>query len=92
MLLGVARAGGGEPSRIVEAVERWFENNGRWRSMPGGIVVPPDGVVKTQLMEVFVRLVHRSRRAASVRPSDLLAGPDSGSASASRLGKKAVHH
>ncbi len=23
--------------------------------MPGGIVVPPDGVVKTQLMEVFVR-------------------------------------
>jgi hypothetical protein len=55
MLLGVARAGGGEPSRIVEAVERWFENNGRWRSMPGGIgiVVPPDSVVKTQLMEVF---------------------------------------
>jgi hypothetical protein len=51
MLPGVARAGGGEPSRIV--VERWFENNGRWRSMPGGIVVPPDSVVKTQLMEVF---------------------------------------
>jgi uncharacterized protein (TIGR02246 family) len=25
------------------------------KSMPGGIVVPPDGVVKTQLMEVFVR-------------------------------------
>lgn len=25
------------------------------RAMPGGIVVPPDGVVKTQLMEVFVR-------------------------------------
>ena len=25
------------------------------RSMPGGIAVPPDGVVKTQLMEVFVR-------------------------------------
>jgi uncharacterized protein (TIGR02246 family) len=24
-------------------------------SMPGGIVVPPDGIVKTQLMEVFVR-------------------------------------
>jgi uncharacterized protein (TIGR02246 family) len=24
-------------------------------TMPGGIVVPPDGVVKTQLMEVFVR-------------------------------------
>ena len=23
--------------------------------MPGGIVVPPDGVIKTQLMEVFVR-------------------------------------
>jgi hypothetical protein len=23
--------------------------------MPAGIVVPPDGVVKTQLMEVFVR-------------------------------------
>ena len=25
------------------------------KSMPAGIVVPPDGVVKTQLMEVFVR-------------------------------------
>jgi hypothetical protein len=25
------------------------------RSLPGGIAVPPDGVVKTQLMEVFVR-------------------------------------
>jgi len=25
------------------------------RSMPAGIVVPPDGVVRTQLMEVFVR-------------------------------------
>jgi uncharacterized protein (TIGR02246 family) len=25
------------------------------KSMPGRIVVPPDGVVKTQLMEVFVR-------------------------------------
>lgn len=25
------------------------------KTMPGGIVVPPDGVVKTQLMEVFVR-------------------------------------
>ena len=25
------------------------------KSMPPGIVVPPDGVVKTQLMEVFVR-------------------------------------
>lgn len=25
------------------------------RSMPGGIIVPKDGVVKTQLMEVFVR-------------------------------------
>jgi hypothetical protein len=25
------------------------------KAMPGGIVVPPDGVVKTQLMEVFVR-------------------------------------
>ena len=24
-------------------------------AMPGGIVVPPDGVIKTQLMEVFVR-------------------------------------
>ena len=24
-------------------------------TMPGGIVVPPDGIVKTQLMEVFVR-------------------------------------
>jgi hypothetical protein len=24
-------------------------------TMPGGIVVPPDGVVKTQLIEVFVR-------------------------------------
>jgi hypothetical protein len=23
--------------------------------MPGGIVVPSDGIVKTQLMEVFVR-------------------------------------
>jgi hypothetical protein len=23
--------------------------------MPAGIVVPPDGVLKTQLMEVFVR-------------------------------------
>ena len=23
--------------------------------MPGGIAVPPDGVIKTQLMEVFVR-------------------------------------
>jgi uncharacterized protein (TIGR02246 family) len=25
------------------------------KSMPAGIVVPPDGVVRTQLMEVFVR-------------------------------------
>lgn len=25
------------------------------KSMPGGIVVPPDGIVKTQLMEVFVK-------------------------------------
>lgn len=25
------------------------------RAMPGGILVPPDGVVKTQLMEVFAR-------------------------------------
>lgn len=25
------------------------------KTMPAGIVVPPDGVVKTQLMEVFVR-------------------------------------
>ena len=25
------------------------------KAMPGGIVVPPDGVVKTQLMEIFVR-------------------------------------
>jgi uncharacterized protein (TIGR02246 family) len=25
------------------------------RSMPAGIVVPPDGIVRTQLMEVFVR-------------------------------------
>ena len=25
------------------------------KSMPGGIAVPPDGVLKTQLMEVFVR-------------------------------------
>jgi uncharacterized protein (TIGR02246 family) len=25
------------------------------KSMPSGIVVPPDGVMKTQLMEVFVR-------------------------------------
>ena len=25
------------------------------KSMPGGIAVPPDGVIKTQLMEVFVR-------------------------------------
>lgn len=25
------------------------------KAMPGGIVVPPDGVVRTQLMEVFVR-------------------------------------
>jgi uncharacterized protein (TIGR02246 family) len=25
------------------------------KTVPGGIVVPPDGVVKTQLMEVFVR-------------------------------------
>ena len=25
------------------------------KAMPGGIVVPPDGVVKTQLMEVFAR-------------------------------------
>ena len=25
------------------------------KSMPGGMVVPPDGVVKTQLMEVFVK-------------------------------------
>ena len=25
------------------------------KAMPGGIMVPPDGVVKTQLMEVFVR-------------------------------------
>jgi hypothetical protein len=29
------------------------------KSMPGGIIVPPDGVVKTQLMEVFV---HRGDR------------------------------
>jgi uncharacterized protein (TIGR02246 family) len=29
------------------------------RAMPGGIVVPPDGVVKTQLMEVFVRRQER---------------------------------
>lgn len=25
------------------------------KAMPAGIVVPPDSVVKTQLMEVFVR-------------------------------------
>lgn len=25
------------------------------KAMPGGIAVPPDGVIKTQLMEVFVR-------------------------------------
>lgn len=25
------------------------------KAMPGGIVVPPDGIVKTQLMEVFAR-------------------------------------
>jgi uncharacterized protein (TIGR02246 family) len=25
------------------------------KAMPGGIVVPPDGVMRTQLMEVFVR-------------------------------------
>ncbi|HYZ84903.1 MAG TPA: hypothetical protein VE621_10885 [Bryobacteraceae bacterium] len=25
------------------------------KTMPGGIVVPSDGMVKTQLMEVFVR-------------------------------------
>ena len=25
------------------------------KAMPGGITVPPDGVIKTQLMEVFVR-------------------------------------
>jgi uncharacterized protein (TIGR02246 family) len=25
------------------------------KSMPGGIAVPPDGIVKTQLMEVFVK-------------------------------------
>ena len=25
------------------------------KAMPGGMVVPPDGVIKTQLMEVFVR-------------------------------------
>jgi hypothetical protein len=25
------------------------------KSMPGGIVVPVDGVIRTQLMEVFVR-------------------------------------
>jgi len=25
------------------------------KSMPAGIVVPPDGIVRTQLMEVFVR-------------------------------------
>jgi uncharacterized protein (TIGR02246 family) len=25
------------------------------KTMPGGIVVPPDGVIRTQLMEVFVR-------------------------------------
>ena len=29
------------------------------KSMPAGIVVPADGVIKTQLMEVFVR---RGRR------------------------------
>ena len=29
------------------------------KAMPGGIAVPPDGVVKTQLMEVFV---HRNGR------------------------------
>ena len=28
-------------------------------AMPGGIVVPPDGVIKTQLMEVFVRRQER---------------------------------
>jgi hypothetical protein len=27
--------------------------------MPGGIVVPPDGVVRTQLMEVLVRRQER---------------------------------
>ena len=25
------------------------------KAMPGGIVVPPDGIIRTQLMEVFVR-------------------------------------
>jgi len=29
------------------------------RAMPAGIVVPPDGIVKTQLMEVFVRRENR---------------------------------
>ena len=29
------------------------------KTMPGGIAVPPDGVVKTQLMEVFVRRQQR---------------------------------
>lgn len=29
------------------------------RTMPAGLVVPPDGVIRTQLMEVFVR---RQRR------------------------------
>lgn len=29
------------------------------KSMPGGIVVPPDGVLRTQLMEVFVRREQR---------------------------------
>lgn len=29
------------------------------KSMPAGIAVPPDGVLKTQLMEVFVRRVDR---------------------------------
>ncbi|MEP6591827.1 MAG: SgcJ/EcaC family oxidoreductase [Gemmatimonadota bacterium] len=28
-------------------------------AMPAGIVVPPDGIVRTQLMEVFVRRGHR---------------------------------
>ena len=29
------------------------------KAMPSGIIVPPDGVVKTQLMEVFVRRAGR---------------------------------
>ena len=29
------------------------------RAMPAGIAVPPDGIVKTQLMEVFVRRENR---------------------------------